>query len=78
MAKTIMIIDDSVSLRQVVGIALGAAGYDVCFLHPKANEQFPIAGEGVLIELVQAPPEVIAALRAPGAAPAVKIGAVPR
>ena len=29
MAKTIMIIDDSVSLRQVVGIALGAAGYDV-------------------------------------------------
>ena len=60
------------------GIRPGAAGYDVCFLHPKANEQFPIAGEGVLIELVQAPPEVIAALRAPGAAPAVKIGAVPR
>jgi two-component system chemotaxis response regulator CheY len=29
MAKTIMIIDDSVSLRQVVGIALGAAGYEV-------------------------------------------------
>jgi len=29
MAKTIMIIDDSMSLRQVVGIALTGAGYDV-------------------------------------------------
>ena len=29
MAKTIMIIDDSVSLRQVVAIALASAGYDV-------------------------------------------------
>lgn len=45
------------------GIRPGAAGHDVCFLHPKANEEFPIAGEGVLIELVQAPAEVIAALR---------------
>jgi lactoylglutathione lyase len=44
------------------GIRAGAAGHDICFIHPKANEQFPIAGEGVLIELVQAPPEVIAAL----------------
>lgn len=44
------------------GIRKGAAGYDICFLHPKANEQFPIAGEGVLIELVQAPAEVIAGL----------------
>ena len=44
------------------GIRKGAAGHDICFIHPKANEQFPIAGEGVLIELVQAPPEVIAAL----------------
>jgi lactoylglutathione lyase len=44
------------------GIRKGAAGYDICFVHPKANDQFPIAGEGVLIELVQAPPEVIAAL----------------
>lgn len=44
------------------GIRKGAAGYDITFLHPKANEQFPIAGEGVLIELVQAPAEVIAAL----------------
>jgi lactoylglutathione lyase len=44
------------------GIRKGAAGYDITFLHPKANDEFPIAGEGVLIELVQAPPEVIAAL----------------
>jgi len=43
------------------GIRKGAAGFDICFLHPKANEEFPIAGEGVLIELVQAPAEVIAA-----------------
>lgn len=46
------------------GIRRGAAGFDICFLHPKANEEFPIAGEGVLIELVQAPPEVIAAFSA--------------
>ena len=44
------------------GIRKGAAGYDITFLHPKANDQFPIAGEGVLIELVQAPAEVITAL----------------
>ena len=44
------------------GIRKGAAGHDICFLHPKSNEASPIAGEGVLIELVQAPPEVIAAL----------------
>jgi len=48
------------------GIRKGAAGYDVCFVHPRGNEQFPLGGEGVLIELVQAPPEVIAAL---GSAP---------
>jgi lactoylglutathione lyase len=40
------------------GIRKGASGFDICFVHPKANEEFPIAGEGVLIELVQAPPEV--------------------
>jgi lactoylglutathione lyase len=44
------------------GIRKGAAGHDICFLHPKGNEAFPIAGEGVLIELVQAPQDVIAAL----------------
>jgi lactoylglutathione lyase len=41
------------------GIRKGAAGYDVCFIHPKGSEEAPIGGEGVLIELVQAPPEVI-------------------
>jgi lactoylglutathione lyase len=45
------------------GIRKGAAGYDVCFIHPKGNADAPIGGEGVLIELVQAPPEVIAAFR---------------
>jgi lactoylglutathione lyase len=40
------------------GIRKGAAGYDITFLHPKSNDEFPIAGEGVLIELVQAPPAV--------------------
>ena len=49
------------------GIRTGAAGYDITFLHPKANDEFPIAGEGVLIELVQAPPEVVQALSALGA-----------
>ncbi|NMG64616.1 VOC family protein [Azoarcus indigens] len=43
------------------GIRRGAAGYDITFLHPKGNEEFPIGGEGVLVELVQAPPEVIQA-----------------
>ena len=40
------------------GIRKGASGFDICFVHPKANEEFPIGGEGVLIELVQAPSEV--------------------
>ena len=46
------------------GIRKGAAGFDICFLHPNANEEFPISGEGVLVELVQAPPEVVQALAA--------------
>ena len=41
------------------GIRKGASGYDICFVHPKGNDEFPIGGEGVLIELVQAPAEVI-------------------
>ena len=40
------------------GIRRGASGFDICFIHPKGNDEFPIGGEGVLIELVQAPPEV--------------------
>jgi lactoylglutathione lyase len=44
------------------GIRKGASGYDICFVHPKGNEDFPIGGEGVLIELVQAPADVIEAL----------------
>ena len=44
------------------GIRKGAAGYDVCFVHPKGNEQFPLSSEGVLVELVQAPQDVISAL----------------
>jgi lactoylglutathione lyase len=43
------------------GIRKGAAGFDICFLHPKGNDEFPISGEGVLIELVQAPPAVVEA-----------------
>jgi len=45
------------------GIRKGASGYDICFVHPKGNDEFPMCGEGVLIELVQAPPEVVEALR---------------
>ncbi|RMG99648.1 MAG: VOC family protein [Deltaproteobacteria bacterium] len=46
------------------GIRKGAAGHDVCFIHPKGNEEAPIGGEGVLIELVQAPPALVAAYEA--------------
>lgn len=44
------------------GIRKGASGHDICFVHPKGNEEFPLGGSGVLIELVQAPPHIIAAL----------------
>ena len=40
------------------GIRSGAAGHDVCFIHPKGNADAPIGGEGVLVELVQAPDDV--------------------
>ena len=46
------------------GIRKGAAGFDITFLHPKGNDEFPIGGEGVLIELVQAPDEVVKAFGA--------------
>ena len=41
------------------GIRVGAAGHPVAFIHPKGNDAAPISGNGVLIELVQAPKEVI-------------------
>jgi len=44
------------------GIRKGAAGHDIIFIHPKGNEEFPFGGEGVLIELVQAPAEIIGGL----------------
>jgi lactoylglutathione lyase len=43
------------------GIREGAAGHDVCFIHPKGSPDAPQGGEGVLIELVQAPPDVVEA-----------------
>lgn len=43
------------------GIRPGAAGFDICFVHPKSNDEFPVSGEGVLIELVQAPAQLLAA-----------------
>ena len=39
-------------IKCVGGIRKGASGYDITFIHPKS-------ACGVLIELVQAPPEVI-------------------
>ncbi|HEB89693.1 MAG TPA: VOC family protein [Deltaproteobacteria bacterium] len=45
------------------GIRKGAAGHDVCFIHPKGNDEAPIGSEGVLVELVQAPDSVREAFR---------------
>lgn len=44
------------------GIRKGASGHDVCFIHPKSSDEFPYGGAGVLIELVQAPADLIADL----------------
>ena len=41
------------------GIRRGGDGHDIIFIHPKSNDEFPISGSGVLIELVQAPEDVI-------------------
>ena len=49
-------------LRFAGGIRVGAAGHRVAFIHPKPSTAAPRSGEGVLIELVEAPPEVRAAL----------------
>jgi len=40
-----------------------------CFVHPRGNEQSPVGGEGVLIELVPASAEVVRAFAALAAAP---------
>ena len=47
------------------GVRRGASGYDICFIHPKSDEKRGRrGGEGVLIELVQAPQHVIEAFEA--------------
>ena len=46
------------------GIRQGAAGFDICFVHPRGSDELPVGGEGVLIELVQAPPAVVQAFAA--------------
>lgn len=43
------------------GIQVGAGGHEVCFLHPKGSEDAPIGATGVLVELVQATPEILEA-----------------
>ncbi len=45
------------------GIRAGASGFDITFVHPKGNDDFPFSSEGILLELVQAPPEVIQAFK---------------
>jgi lactoylglutathione lyase len=47
------------------GIRPGAAGHEVCFIHPKPSADKPESGQGVLIELVQAPADVVARLTQP-------------
>mmetsp|Transcript_9977 Transcript_9977/g.27114 ORF Transcript_9977/g.27114 Transcript_9977/m.27114 type:complete len:99 (+) Transcript_9977:383-679(+) len=53
------------------GIRTGASGHDIAFIHPKgsAEKGFPKGGCGVLIELVQAPSEVIEAAASSGLDP---------
>jgi lactoylglutathione lyase len=41
------------------GIRRGASGHEVCFVHPKPSAYFPLCGQGVLIELVQAPAQLV-------------------
>ena len=45
------------------GVRPGASGHDITFVHPKGSSELPFGGEGVLIELVQAPSEVVDACR---------------
>jgi lactoylglutathione lyase len=49
-------------LRFAGGIRVGAAGHRVAFIHPKPSADAPLSGEGVLIELVEAPASVREAL----------------
>jgi lactoylglutathione lyase len=51
-------------VRFAGGVRVGAAGHRVAFIHPKPSPAAPRSGEGVLIELVEAPAEVRAALGA--------------
>jgi lactoylglutathione lyase len=46
-------------------IRLGAAGHRIAFIHPRPSADAPRSGEGVLIELVEAPAHVRAALLSP-------------
>ena len=41
------------------GIRTGATGHNVVFIHPKGNGNAPISGNGILIELVQAPEDIV-------------------
>lgn len=47
------------------GIRVGAAGHEVCFIHPKPSTERSESGQGVLIELVQAPADVVERLSQP-------------
>jgi len=51
-------------VRFAGGIRTGAAGHRVAFIHPKGSDAAPQGGAGVLLELVEAPPEVVAAFDA--------------
>jgi lactoylglutathione lyase len=57
-------------VRFAGGIRVGAAGYRVAFIHPKGSAEAPRSGEGVLIELVEAPSEIQSAFAAVASAKA--------
>ena len=49
-------------VRFAGGIRENAEGMKIAFIHPKSSEEFPLSGEGILIELVQAPQDIITSL----------------